>query len=137
MPREKRRRLAMQLNKRGALLLLAPLFGRVLARSRNGDAAFIGDRAHGLHEIAFIHLHDELEHISAHTAAEAVIDLLHRMHRKRRRLFGMKRAEPRKVLPILFQAHILAHHADDVRLLLHAIGKGTRFRHSVAFASLF
>ena len=54
-------------------------------------------------------------------AAEAVVDLLHRMHCKGRRFLGMKRAQADEVLAALFQAHVFADHADDVRLLLDAI----------------
>ncbi len=123
LPRKKRRRLAMQFDERGALLQLAPLFRRAFPRPRDGDAAFIGDGLHRLHEFALVHLHDELENVSAHAAAEAVIDLLHRMNGKRRRFFGVERTEPGKVLSVFLQPHIFAHHADDVRLLLDAIGK--------------
>ena len=35
----------------------------------------------------------------------------------------MERAETAEVLPGLFQADVLAYHADDVRLLLHALRK--------------
>ena len=123
LPRKKRRRLAMQFHERGALLLFAPLLRRTVPRLRNGDAAFVRHRPHRLHEVALVHLHHELENVAARAAAKAVIDLLHRMHRERRRLFRMKRAQPGEVLAVLFQPHIFAHHADDVRLLFHAIGK--------------
>ena len=74
-------------------------------------------------KVALVHLHHELENVAARAAAEAVIDLLDRMHRERRRLFGMKGAQAGEILPVLFQAHVFADHADDVRLLFDAIGE--------------
>jgi hypothetical protein len=35
----------------------------------------------------------------------------------------MKWTQPAEILPGLFQAHIFAHHANNVRLLLYAIRK--------------
>jgi len=45
------------------------------------------------------------------------------MHGERRRLLGMEWTEAAEILSGLFQADVFAHHADDVRLLLHAIRK--------------
>ena len=62
-----------------------------------------------------------LKNVAAHAAPEAVINLPHRMHAERWRFFLMERAQPSEILPGLFQAHVFADHADDVRLLLHPI----------------
>ena len=35
----------------------------------------------------------------------------------------MKRAQPAEILPGLLQPHIFAHHANNVRLLLHPLRK--------------
>ena len=113
----------MQFHERSALLILLPLLGRPLFRARNRDAAFFRDGAHRLRKRDLVHLHHEFKNVAARAASEAVVNLLHRMHRKRRRLFGMKRTKPREILPGLFQAYVFAHHADNVRLLLHAIRK--------------
>ena len=113
----------MQFHERSALLILLALLGRAFPRARNRDAAFFRDGAHRLRKRDLVHLHHELEHVAARAAPEAVINLLHRMHGKRRRLFGMERTQPREILPGLFQADVFAHHADNVRLLLHAIRK--------------
>ena len=123
LAREKCRGFAMHLHQRGALLLFAALLGRALARARHGDAALFRDGAHRVQEVALVHLHHELENVAADAAAEAVIDLLHRMHRERRRFLGVERAEAGEILAALFQAHVFADHADDVRLLLDAIGE--------------
>ena len=86
-----------------------------------GDAAFFRYGAHRVHEIAFVHLHHKFENVAADAAAEAVVDLLHGMDGKGRRFLGMKRAEADEVLAALFQAHVFADHADDVRLLLDVV----------------
>ena len=41
----------------------------------------------------------------------------------------MEGAETGEILPGLFQAHVFADDADNVRLLLHALGEGTGFSH--------
>jgi hypothetical protein len=46
-----------------------------------------------------------------------------RAYGERWRLFGMERAQPRDILPILLQTDVLADDAANVRLLLHAIRK--------------
>ena len=119
----------MHLDHAGALLLFAALLGRALARLRDGDAAFFGDGAHRFREVGFVHLHHEFENVAAGAAAEAVVDLLDRMDGEGGRFFGMERAEADEILAALFQAHVFADHADDVRLLLDAIGEGACFSH--------
>ncbi len=113
----------MHFHQRSALLILLALLGRALLRPRHGDAAFFRDDAHRFRKRNLVHLHHEFENVAAYAAPKAVINLLYRMHGKRRRLFGMKRAQTAEILPGLFQANVFAHHADDVRLLLHAIRK--------------
>ena len=53
-------------------------------------------------KVALVHLHHEFENVAAHAAAEAVIDLLHRMHGERRRLFRMERAQAGEILRRFF-----------------------------------
>src|SRR5260370_10773820 len=126
---KKRRRLAMHLHQRRALLVFAAFFRRTLAGTRNRNAALLRNDSHRFGEFAFLHLPHEAEDVTADAASETVINLLHRMDRKRRRFLRMKRTEPGKILPALLQPDILAHHADNVRLLLHTLRKGSRFRH--------
>ena len=111
----------MQFHERSALLILLALLGRAFPGAWNGDAAFFRHGANRLRKRDLVHLHHELEHVAARAAPEAVINLLHRMHRERRRFFGMEWTQPREILPGLFQAHIFAHHANNVRLLLDAL----------------
>ena len=70
----------MHFDERGALLILAALFGRALTRLRDGDAAFFRDGADCFGEWRFLHLHHEFEDIASCAAAEAVVDLLHRVY---------------------------------------------------------
>src|SRR6266568_4382156 len=128
---KKRRRLAMHLHQRRALLVLAVFFRRALAGTRNRNAALFRNDSHRFGEFAFLHLPHEAEDVTADAASETVINLLHRMDRKRRRFLRMKRAQPGKILPALLQPDVLAHHADNVRLLLHPLRKGSRFRHRI------
>ena len=120
---EKRLRLAVHFYQNRALLILPPLLRRLLLLPRNRDPAFLRNDPNRLGKRAFLHLHHKFENVSAHAASKAVINLLRRMHRKRRRLFRVKRAQPGKILPALFQAHVFPHHANDVRLLLYPIRK--------------
>jgi len=96
---------------------------------RNRKSALLGHDAHRLGEAAFLHLHHEAKHISTGAAPETVIDLLDRMDREGRCFFLMERAQPQIVLPALLQPHILADDADNVRLLLDAIGERSGLGH--------
>ena len=92
-------------------------------------------RPHGFRESNVLDLLDKAENIAGHAAAEAVIELPRGMHRKRRRLLVMKRTKPGVVLrPSLLQLDVVAHNANDVRLLLDGFlevaGVGHGWRHS-------
>ena len=113
----------MHLDERRPLLILAPLFRRTLAGCGHRNSAFFGHDPDRLRKRAFLHFHHKFKNITAHSAAEAMINLLHGMNRERRRLLGMKRAQAAEILPSLLQAHVFADNADDVRLLFYAIGK--------------
>ncbi len=68
-----------------------------------------------------VQFHHKFENVAAHTATKAVINLPNRMHIERRRFFLVKRAQAGKTLAAFLQADVLADHADNVRLLLHAL----------------
>ena len=123
MAREKCRRFAVHLHQRAALLIFAALLGRPLARFRNRYAAFFRDGSNGFRERGLFQFHYEFENVAARSAAEAVINLFHRMHGEGRRLLLMKGAQAGEILPTFFQAHVFADHANDVRLLLHPLRK--------------
>ncbi len=72
---------------------------------------------------------DEAENVSRIPAAKAVKKLARSVDGERRRLLAMKRTQPGKVLrPRLPQFDVVAHDADDVRLLLErlleVVGRG-------------
>ena len=57
-------------------------------------------------------------------AAEAMVELAHRMHREGRGLFAMKRTKSGEVLPSGFlQRDVFTDDADDIRLLLYELGE--------------
>src|SRR5687768_1657022 len=58
--------------------------------------------------------HEETDGGAVCSAAEAVIELLCRAHRERRRLFRMKRAAGGVIRPGAFQLHIAVDDFDDV-----------------------
>src|SRR5215475_9527952 len=120
----------MHFHEHGALLILFPLFGRTLLWFRQRDSTFFRNDSQGVGKLAALHLHHEIENVPAFAATKAVINLPRRMHVEGRSLFRMKRTQPAKILPRLFQLDVLAHHADNVRLLLYALRNGSRFRHA-------
>src|SRR5580704_2216182 len=113
----------MHVHNRRALLVFAALFGRTFARPWNRDAAFLRDSTNGFWKFAAFQRHYEFKNIAAFVAAEAVIHLLAGAHAERRRLFLMERAQAAEILAGLFQAHVFADHADDVRLLFYPFRK--------------
>src|SRR5271156_37026 len=115
--------LAVHLYKRTSLLILAAFLRRTLARPGNRDSALLRDCAYRFRKRALLQLHHEFENIAARAAAKAVVNLLHRMHGERRRLLLVERTQPGEVLSAFLQTHVLADHADYVRLLLHPLRK--------------
>src|SRR5438876_398358 len=86
------------------------------------DAKFLRDRPHRLGESDVLDLLHEAENVSRQPASEAVIELPRSMHGKRWRLLAMKGTQPRIILrPSLLQLDVIAHNADDVRLLLNRV----------------
>jgi len=65
---------------------------------------------------------NKTEHVPGSLAAKAVVKLARSMHRERRRLLLMKRAQTGVVLRARFpQTDVSAHDADDVSLLLESL----------------
>src|ERR1700741_1865425 len=120
---------AMHFDERGALLVLAAFFRRALARLGNGDAAFFGDRANRFGKSGLVHFHHEFEDVTAGAAAEAVINLFHGVHGEGGSFLLMEGAETGEIGATLFQAHVFADDADDVRLLLYALRETSRLSH--------
>ena len=55
-------------------------------------------------------LHQEPDGRAVRAAAEAVVELLGRRDRERRRLLAVERAQPEPVRPALLQLHVAADH---------------------------
>src|SRR5882724_11760727 len=88
------------------------------------------DRSHRLRKGNVLYFLHEAEHIARRPAPETVKELPRGMHRERRRLLAMKRTQPRKILrPRLLQLDVIAHHADDIRLLLERVREIARVGH--------
>src|SRR5256886_703113 len=86
------------------------------------DAEFLRDRPHRLGESDVLDLLHEAEDVSRQAASEAVIELPRGMHGKRWRLLTVKWTKPGIILrPSLLQLDVIAHNADDVRLLLDGV----------------
>ena len=99
------------------------------------DAKFLRDRPHRLGERNVLDLLHEAENVSRQPASEAVIKLPRGMHGKRWRLLTVKGTKPGIILrPSLLQLDVVAHNADDVRLLLDRVreipGVGHGYRES-------
>jgi hypothetical protein len=66
----------------------------------------------------------EGEYITALVAAEAMVELAHRVHREGRGFLAVEWAQSGVVLPSGFlQRDVLADDADDVRLLLYELSE--------------
>src|SRR5208283_1672426 len=118
---EKHLRFAVHFNQRRTLLILSALFRRTLLGLRDRDAALLCHHADSFRKGALFHFHHEREYVATLTATETMKNLFYRMNRKRWRFFAVKWTEPSKILAALFEAHIFADHAHDVRLLLYPI----------------
>src|SRR5438552_10154206 len=99
------------------------------------DAEFLRDRPHRLGESNVLDLLHETEDVSRQPTSEAVIELPRGMHGKRWRLLTVKGTKPGIILrPSLLQLDVVAHNADDVRLLLDRVreipGVGHGYRES-------
>ncbi len=106
-----------------------------VANFGQGNAQLLRDRSHCFRESNVLDLLDKRKHVARNSAAKAVKELPRGMDGKRRRLLPMKRTKPGKVLrPRLAQLDVLAHNADDVRLLLDRICEIARVGHEEAIA---
>ena len=111
----------MNFHQHSTLLILFSLFWRTFFRPWNSDAALFRDDANRFRKCALFHLHHEFENVAAHTATKTVINLLRRVHGKRRRLLRVKRAQPRKIRAALLQTHVFADNPHNVGLLFDSV----------------
>ena len=109
----------MHIDERHANLSVTRLCRTGKADLGHGHAELLSDQADGFREGDVLDLLHKGEDIARFSAAKAVVKLPRGMHRKRRRLLGMKRTEPGEILrPSLLQLDVVADDADDIRLLL-------------------
>jgi hypothetical protein len=86
---------------------------------------------HGVGVTQALDFHNKVDDAAALAAAEAMIDLLFDIDRKGRRLFAVKRAEPKQVVPgFSGQADVPADNVGDIVFLTsssrNAAGKAIR-----------
>ena len=82
---------------------------------RDRDAVALGQLLQGFVETEPVDLHDELQHVAAFAAAEALVELVHGVHAEGRRLFVVERAQADVARAAgLAQAHVLAHDLHDI-----------------------
>ena len=122
-------RVLVQLHQQRPQLRGLCFFRRARAPLRQRHPDLVGHRPQRLREGEFVDLHHKLEDVAAHAAAEAVVELLDRMDGKRGGLLRVERAQTHEVLACLLQAHVVAHNADYVRLLLDLLRYAPRLCH--------
>jgi hypothetical protein len=81
--------------------------------------------------------HQETDRIAVRAAAEAVVELLRRAHRERRRLLVMERAEAEMIRARLFQLHVARHDIDDVDANQQVLLEGFRNQGKTGTYSIF
>ena len=84
---------------------------------------FAGQFQHHIGEAAALQLHQELDGVATGAAGEAVIELLSRRHRHRRRCVVVEGADPHELPPLLLEHHVLSHHIHDVGTLLDGLDR--------------
>ena len=94
----------------------AGIVATALAWLGQGHADLLREHPHGVLKTDLLVQLEELEHVAAGAASEAVEEPLFRMHLKRRRLLGVERAEPLVRRPRALQRDVLLHNLQDVRL---------------------
>ena len=99
-------------------LLALRLRPRVLLLALQLDPVAVGEQLHRLGEAEPLLLLDELDHVAADPAAEAVVELLLRLDRERRRALLVERAEADPAGALAAQVGVGGDHLDDVGRLL-------------------
>src|SRR5581483_1034819 len=96
---------------------------RVLALPRHLDAVAVPQGLDRLGEAEPLLLLDELDHVAPDSAPEAVVELLPRIDRERRRALLVERAQPRVPLPRPPQVRVGGDDLHDVRRLLDPLDR--------------
>jgi hypothetical protein len=101
-----------------AALLASCLRAGVLLLALQLDPVAVGQQLHRLGEAQPLLLLDELDRVAADAAAEAVVELLLRVDRERRRALLVERAEADPAGALAAQVGVGGDDLDDVRGLL-------------------
>ncbi len=108
----------------------ACLLGRRVAHLGQRDLQLLRDQTNGFREGNVLDLLHERQDIARRAAAKAVEELPGGVYRERGRFFLVEGAQPGEVLrATLAQLDVLAHNANDVRLLLDGVRKIARICH--------
>src|SRR5260370_42494008 len=104
---------------------------RAVLRLGKRNFQLLRDQPDGFRKRNVLELLDKAENVAGSATTKAVIELPRSVYEKRRRLLLMKRTQPGKILRSgLLQFHILAHNADNVRLLPDAVCEISEAGHS-------
>ena len=89
----------------------------------------------GLGEADLLVQLDELDHVAADAAAEAVEEALLAVDVERRRLLAVERAQPFHVAPASLERHDVADHLHDVGVQMQIVEEGLREQRSIKRSS--
>ncbi|TSE23007.1 hypothetical protein Taqua_01934 [Tepidimonas aquatica] len=116
-------------------LLLATLGGGACARGRvlrlvgHAQSQLRSQLVHGVPKAGARVRHQKVDGVAVRAAAKAVVELLGRADRERRRFFGVERAQADEVGPAFAQRHVAADDLDDVGARQQVLQKGGRDAH--------
>ena len=98
----------------------------IFSRLRNGQAETARQHPHRFGEAHFLVQLDELDHVAADAAAEAVEEALLAVDVERRRLLAVERAQPFPRRAGLPQRHNVPHDRHDVGVKMKIVDEGLR-----------
>ncbi|TSE18327.1 hypothetical protein Tigna_02563 [Tepidimonas ignava] len=119
----------------GQGLLLPTLGGGACARGRvvrlvgHAQPQLRSQIVHGVPKAGARVRHQKVDRVAVRAATEAVVELLGRADRERRRFFGVERAQADEVGPAFAQRHVAADDLDDVGARQQVLQKGGRDAH--------
>src|ERR1051326_5799134 len=110
----------MHLNQLAAFGCVFGFTLRAVLHPGQRNAHLFRDQPHRFRKANLLTFLHELKNVARFAAAEAMKELPRRVDRERWRLFIVERAQPAVILrPRLLELHVVAHNADNVRLLPH------------------
>ena len=110
--------------------------GIVRAVQRHHDACPVAKEAHGLHIVEVFDAADEVDHLAARPAAEAIVALVFGIDGERGRFFVMERAQPDQILAAPPQLDVAGNDLLDVaagtQLLQEFVAEPRQRKHPLA-----